>query len=262
MMQRIITLLTDFSEKDGYPASMKGVILSINPNVKIVDITHEIPSHDIKEAAFVLKSTYNYFPRGTIHIAIVDPEVGSKRKPILVETENYYFICPDNGILSYVLLEEKIRKIIWINNKQYFLKKISNTFHGRDIFAPVGAYLSKGIKVEKFGKKINKIVKFNIKYPKEKNNYLIGDVIHIDKFGNIITNITREKFYAFTKNKEFEIKINRKIIRKISNSYKDVQKGELLAIFGSSEFLEISIREGNAFKLYGKPKILVKITSN
>ncbi|MBI5328208.1 MAG: SAM-dependent chlorinase/fluorinase [Deltaproteobacteria bacterium] len=162
-MDGIITLLTDFGTQDGYVGAMKGAILSINPSATIVDISHQIPPQDIMAGAFVLSQAAPFFPRNTIHIAVVDPGVGGKRKPILVQTDRCFFVGPDNGIFGIALQREKIRQKIHLINKDYFLNRISHTFHGRDIFSPVGAYLSKGFDPSVFGKRIRAITKLNLK---------------------------------------------------------------------------------------------------
>src|SRR5512139_3136461 len=147
----IITLLTDFGLKDPYVASMRGVILSINPKCILVDITHQVDSHDIKEGAFILGQAYSNFPHGTIHLSVIDPGVGSGRKPILVVTENYYFVGPDNGLFTIALCRERVKQVVGLTNQKFFRSEISSTFHGRDIFAPVAAYLSLGVRPESFG---------------------------------------------------------------------------------------------------------------
>lgn len=189
---RIITLLTDFGYSDSFVGQMKGVILSINPQVNIVDITHDIRNHEIEEASFLLWSSYKYFPSGTIHIAVVDPGVGSKRKAVVAEIDEHYFLFPDNGLISYVL-KDKTFKAYKIENRKYILRQKSPTFQGRDLFAPAAAWLSKEVPIENFGEEIKKLKTLPIKEPKvirDKNGLkIIGNVIHIDKFGNVITNI-------------------------------------------------------------------------
>jgi len=213
----IIALLTDFGLNDNFVGVMKGVIYHINPEVKIVDLSHQIESHNIHEAAFLLKSSYPYFPEGTVFLIVVDPGVGSERKSVIVETEKYLFVAPDNGVLSF-LMERDMKRIIQITNEEYFLKPVSRTFHGRDIFAPVAAYLSKGEKVEKFGSQTRKIEKLTFPEPQVKNNRLVGEVIYVDRFGNPITNINQNTFLQFIKGKKFRIVIGKAKISKISSS--------------------------------------------
>lgn len=239
---RLIVLLTDFGIKDDFVGVMKGVIYGINPYVKIIDLSHNILPQSIHEASFLLERSYNYFPRGTIFLVVVDPGVGTKRKIIIVKTPKYYFIAPDNGILSFIR-EEEIKDIVEVTKKNYFLKPTSSTFHGRDIFSPVAAYLSCGKKVLTFGRKIKKLKRINLSFPILKNNNcMIGKVIYIDHFGNLITNIKKEDFSRFVGKGRFEIKIKHKKIQKISESF-ETSKGKSMpiAIFGSSGNLEIAL---------------------
>lgn len=239
-MGRIITLATDFGEKDYFVGAVKGVLLSINPKVKIVDITHQLEPFNLISAAFTLKNSYACFPKETIHLAVVDPRVGGKRKPILIQTEKYFFVGPDNGIFS--LIEEPLKKIIHLTDPKYFLNPVSSTFHARDIFAPVSAYLSLGIKVEEFGKPIKKIVKIEVPKPQFQKDKTIGEIIQVDNFGNLITNIRPENLKRGIK----AIKIKDKKILTISQTFSDTPKGEFLAYWGSAGFLEIGVNCGSA----------------
>lgn len=187
-MKRIITLTTDFGYKDPFVGQMKGVILSINPEVQIVDITHDVASHSIEDAARLIWQSFKYFPQGTIHVVVVDPGVGSKRKALAVEAFNHYFLAPDNGVLTFIL-KKSIFKAFSIENKKYILRKDSPTFQGRDLFSAAAAWLSRGVKIEDFGKKIKKPVLIGIDEAIKSANKIIGKVVYIDKFGNAITNI-------------------------------------------------------------------------
>ena len=241
----IIALLTDFGLNDNFVGVMKGVIYRINPRAKIVDLCHQIESHNIHEAAFLLKSSCPYFPEGTVFLVVVDPGVGSERKSVIVETEKYLFVAPDNGVLSF-LVERDIKRIIQITNEEYFLKPVSRTFHGRDIFAPVVAHLSKGEKVENFGSSIRDIERLKFPEPQVKNNRLVGEIIYVDRFGNLITNINQDVFLRFIKGKKFEIVIGKAKISKISSSYQEGKQGLPIAIFGSFDNLEISLYRDDA----------------
>ena len=243
----IITLLTDFGLNDNFVGVVKGVILGINPKVNIVDISHGIKPRDILQAAFLLKSSYHYFPRQTIHLVIIDPGVGSERKSIVVKTKDYYFIGPDNGVLSLALKKEiKIIDIISISNKRFFLKPISSTFHGRDIFAPVAAYLSCGRNITDFGVPQKSFRHLDFPQPKTKGRALQGQIIYIDHFGNLITNIQETIFRKFVKERQARISLGGQIIDKVSRSYLEVEKNKPLAIFGSFGTLEISLSCGSA----------------
>jgi len=244
----VIGLLTDFGLRDNFVGVMKGVIYRINPQAKIVDLCHEIESHNIQDAAFLLQSSYPYFPQGTVFLVVVDPGVGSERKSVIVQTEKYFFVAPDNGVLSF-LKEKDIKRIIQIANEDYFLKPVSHTFHGRDIFAPVAAHLSRGEKVEKFGTTIKEIKKLKIPSPQVKKNCLMGEVMYVDRFGNLITNISQDAFLRFIEGKKFQIVVGKIKISKISSFYQEGKEGLTIAIFGSFRNLEISLYRDDASRL-------------
>lgn len=239
-MDKLIALLTDFGFKDGFVGTVKGVIKSINPKADIIDISHEISSFDILEASIILNASYKYFPKKTIFVCVVDPGVGTERKPILVETEKYYFIAPDNGLLTLPLKNEKIKKIIHLTNEKYFLSRDTETFHGRDIFAPVAAYLSKGIPVEEFGQEIKNINQIDFPWPQKRNNKIIGQIIKFDKFGNAITNL------EYIPESFKEIRLKNHIITKICQNFQEGEKNKPNLIKGSFGFYEIFLPEGNA----------------
>lgn len=186
----LITLLTDFGERDYFVASMKGVILSIHPDARIVDLSHEIPPHRIEEAAYVLESCCRYFPEGTVHVAVVDPGVGSARRPLLASTEKYHFLAPDNGLLTRVLRHEQRVEIRRVENTAYRLHAEGATFDGRDVFAPAAAWLAKGKPVSSFGRVIHDPVTFTILEPAWEGHTLVGAIEYVDRFGNLISNIT------------------------------------------------------------------------
>jgi len=249
MKNPIITLLTDFGTKDQYVASMKGAILKINPRCRLIDVTHQVTPHDIQEGAFVLANAYSYFPRKTIHIAVVDPGVGGIRKPILVVTPHYFFVGPDNGLFTLVAQREKIKQVVVLTRKKYFLSEISSTFHGRDIFAPVAAHLSLGVKPSAFGYEIKSLEKLGSRRPFVKEGKLFGEVLHIDAFGNVISNIDERKLFPFIQGRPFTIRLGRKVISGLKEGYSEGKKGEAIALLGSGGLLEISVIEGNAQKL-------------
>lgn len=236
----VIGILTDFGLDDNFVGAIKGVIYRINPEAKIVDISHNVESHNIREAAFLLKSSFPYFPERTVFLIVVDPGVGGKRKAIIVDTEKYLFVAPDNGVLSF-LKEKEIKRILQITNRKYFLKPVSDTFHGRDIFAPVAAHLSRGEDVLRFGRKIRKIERLSFSEPQVVGSRLLGEVIYVDRFGNLITNISHRAFSQFIGKRKFKIFIGKKKISRISSSYEEGKEGELIAIFGSFGNLEISL---------------------
>jgi len=250
----LISLLTDFGLEDNYVGVMKAVILKINPKAKILDLSHNVERQNITEAALLLKSSFRYFPKGTIFLVIVDPGVGSKRKVIAVKTKNYIFVGPDNGVLSLALKETGIDKIIEISNKKYFLKPVSDTFHGRDIFSPVAGFLSKGVSLENFGKDINGFKDLDLPKVKIKDDKLFGEIIYIDGFGNLISNVQRDILYDFVDKRRFKIYFKKKIFEGINRSYAETKIGEPLVIFGSFNNLEISVNQRNALNYFKAKK--------
>jgi len=248
----IITLLTDFGTKDPYAGIMKGAILSVNPAAVVVDISHYIDPQDLIEAAYIIKSSYKYFPEETVHIIVVDPGVGGDRAIIAVKTVGHVLLAPDNGVLTLLMEEGQIDGIIRIENTHYFLSPISRTFHGRDIFAPVGAHISRGVEITRMGPLLDQrdLVFLDIPTPCNLNEYeLKGTIISIDRFGNCISNIDEkclEKFVEKGSEKELEIKIHKNIIKGLSHNYADVNPESPLAIMGSSGYLELALNCGNA----------------
>lgn len=246
MRKSIITLTTDFGTKDGYVGAVKGVIKRINPKVEMVDITHHIEPFDVLSAAFALSNFYRYFPHGSIHLVVVDPEVGSQRQPLLIKSEDFVFVGPDNGVFSFVYQNERMTEIIVLSNKKYFLTELSSTFHARDLFAPVAAYLSLGVDAKEFGTKAKECLKLKIPEPKLSKKNLSGEIIHIDGFGNLVTNISAD----LLRNKSIaNITVGRKPIKKMAQSYFDIPKKEVGALVGSSGLLEIAANQGSAQKI-------------
>ena len=248
---RVITLMTDFGTSDHYVGVMKGVILNINPQVQIVDITHTIPPQDIHAAAFLIDSAYRYFPPGTIHVIVVDPGVGSERRAIVCRTETAYFVCPDNGILTHILRNEERIRTVAVENSDYFLPQVSNTFHGRDIFAPIAAHLSPGIGIDKLGGPVAEPVQLPIPKPQVTDKAIIGQVIWIDSFGNLVTNISHEILESLEGGSGVVIHAGSAKVNHLNRSYAESAVGEALAIIGSFNRLEISINQGNAAQTLG-----------
>ena len=257
--QSFITLLTDFGVQDHYVASMKGVIYRINPSATIVDITHHIPPQDIESGAFQLLFSYSYFPKGTIHVVVVDPGVGSNRDIVAAKTQNYFFLAPNNGILSTVLKEEKkviIRKVI---NKKYFLPSVSSTFHGRDIFSPVAAHLSMKDIFHHLGPIVRNIKVLKSSKVQKRPTIITGCVVYIDRFGNLITNIPAD---SIKENTVCTTEIKGTCIKGISQSYASVTKGELGVVKGSSHLIEIAQREAsaeNTLKVKRGTKVIIRL---
>lgn len=222
---RVITFISDFGHKDWFVSAVKGEILKINPEAKIIDITHSLNQFDVKQAAFILKNVYKNFPIGTIHLAVVDPGVGSKRKPLIAYSDGYYFVGPDNGIFSYIYRKPVVYEIKVQEN-------ISNTFHARDVFAPVAARLSLGVEPEKLGKRIYQYINFPFPMIKRRGKKIYGEIIYVDRFGNLITNIPNEITLS-------KIYIDG-IIVVIKKFYAQGISGEIIGIRGSSGFYEIA----------------------
>lgn len=246
----VITLLSDFG--DVYPASMKGVILGINPEAKIVDISHSIPRYDINAGAFVLMTVARYFPSHTVHIAVIDPGVGTQRRAIAIKAESeegmHYFIGPDNGLLIPAARSIGEFEVYEITNRKLFLTDVSSTFHGRDIFAPTGAHISKGLDINKLGRQIFDFSALEFGEGMKKGDSIEGRVIFIDTFGNIVTNISSE-IVNFVNGDMLEIQ-RRRI--PFYSSYGFCKKGEPLALIGSHGYLEIAINQGNAAIYFNK----------
>jgi len=241
----LITLLTDFGTSDYFVGALKGVILSVNPQANIVDLSHEIPAQDVAAAAFTLLAAYQSFSAGTIHVAVVDPGVGSSRRPILAVAGAQLFVGPDNGIFSYVFERETKVEVFHLSRKEYFRQPLSATFHGRDVFAPVAAALSKGVLPEKLGEPINDFMTLPSLVPEQLGKArLRGRILHIDHFGNCITNFTQQDLPAAWRAGGSPLTVAGRVIRKQRQSFSDLVEGdkpeELFAIWGSAGFLEIA----------------------
>lgn len=249
----IITMTTDFGLSDGYVGAMKGVILSIAPDVTIVDITHDIQPHAISQAAFVVASAAPYFPEDTIHLIVVDPGVGSERRPLVLETKKAAFVAPDNGVLTLVLqhLEDTRSdyRLFHLTRRKYWLDEISRTFHGRDIFAPVAAHLANGVAASKLGKEIDDPVRLDLPRPQPlPTGGFRGRVIYVDRFGNLVTNIPAA---LLGDRNGWCVEISGHLIPRLSQAYADVPRGHVLALIGSTNMLEIAVREGSAALMLG-----------
>ena len=247
MPNPIITLTTDFGFRDPYVAEIKAVILSISPNARIVDVTHEVDKFSIRMGAYVLACAAPYFPEGTVHLAVVDPGVGTRRRAILIQTRNSFFIGPDNGVLALAAKRQGVGHVFEITNQKLMFSRISNTFHGRDILAPVAAHLTNGTKPEEIGPEIQKILTAKFARVIKRKDSLIGEVLHMDGFGNIITNIEEKELSSMNIKETVVVKFrNAKFRLKFCRTYAEVEKQEALSIVGSHSFLEISVNQGNA----------------
>ncbi|MBI3680465.1 MAG: SAM-dependent chlorinase/fluorinase [Acidobacteria bacterium] len=250
MPRPIITLTTDFGLQDHFVGVMKGVIRGIAPAADIIDITHEVSVFEVNEGAFVVAQAYRHFPKNTVHLVVVDPGVGSARRPILAQGGGYRFVAPDNGVLSMVLASEKcvVREI---TASRYFLKPVSSTFHGRDIFAPVAAHLAKGVPASRFGRKIEDALRIRLaEVHRVGKRTWAGAILKIDRFGNLITSLPAADFSALAQ-RPFELAVGlEKVTRRVSN-YTEAAGGELFVLEGSAGYLEVGLNQGNAAKTLG-----------
>ena len=258
-MSNIITLTSDFGNRDWYVGVLKGVILDLCPSAQIVDISHEIAAHDIMEAANVLREILAYYPKGTTHVCIVDPEVGSERRAIAIETRDYTLVGPDNGIFSLALENSTSEQNIYeLDKKEYWLNSTPHmTFHGRDIFCPVAAHIAAGIPIDKMGSQIENIQDLRWVQSIADKAGIQGWIVHVDHFGNCITNISRAEFEDYTKNfigknatPKIKSYVGSAIIDGLYETYASVPIGEILMLFGSSDYLEISVNSDRASTLF------------
>ncbi len=245
----VVTLLTDFGDRDYFVASMKGVILNINPQTRIVDLSHQVTPHQIGQAAYLLKSCYRYFPEGTIHLAIVDPGVGSRRRALLVNSSRYFFMAPDNGLLTYIFNEETDVEVRQIENKQYRLDSEGATFDGRDLFAPAAAWLTKGQPVGSFGRLIHDYARLAIPEPRWEQQALVGQIVYVDHFGNLISNLTSfhlNEVRSVTQHTTPRIRLGNLTIESLVASYSDGSSETPCALINSNGQLEIFLKEAPA----------------
>lgn len=249
-MGNIITFTTDFGLKDSYQGAMKGAALSINPNAKLVDITHLVEAGNILQGAFILLEASRFFPPGTIHVAVVDPGVGGERKAVLVETQRCFFVGPDNGLLSLAATPEEIKRIVRLTGRRFFREEVSPTFHGRDIFAPVAAHLSLGADPGAFGVELERLASIDMPLPARKDGFVFGEIIYVDTFGNLITNMKKEDFFNVADVERMEVSVNGLIIKGLKSTYSSVARGEPAALISSAGYLEIAVNSGRASKYF------------
>jgi S-adenosyl-L-methionine hydrolase (adenosine-forming) len=250
MPQPILTLTTDFGLSDHYVGAMKGVILGICPKAQIVDITHEIGPYQITEGAFAIAQAFRCFPKGTVHVVVVDPGVGTARRPILMEAAGQRFIGPDNGVFSMIYGREK-SKIRLISNQIYYRKPVSTTFHGRDIFAPVAAHVAAGVSPSKLGKLIDDYLRPAFQNPVQTGKrHWVGSALKVDRFGNIVTNFLVEDFPDLPR-RTFQFAVGAEQVGTLARNYAETSPGELFAIAGSSGYYEISLSQASAAKMMG-----------
>jgi S-adenosyl-L-methionine hydrolase (adenosine-forming) len=247
---RLITLTTDFGTHDWFVATMKGVIAGIAPAATLVDITHDLPPGDVRGAAFALAASFCYFPKNTVHVVVVDPGVGSRRKAIAVKTAKGTFVGPDNGVLSRALAAERITACHLLQNQTYFVHPVSRTFHGRDVFAPVAAHLSCGVPIKRLGPPLKDFVKLDWPQPRKWRGKVEGEVVYIDRFGNAITNLD-EALVAGSGCATCEVAARRRWVCPLKDFYQAEGPKRPVAVLGSSGFLEIAVNNGSAEKALG-----------
>jgi S-adenosylmethionine hydrolase len=250
MTRRIITLTTDFGTSDHFTGVLKGVILGIHPAAQIVDISHEVQPFEVPDGAITIAQAYRYFPKKTIHVVVVDPGVGSTRRPLLAEMAGQYFIAPDNGVLSMVLAREQ-GKVRHITNERYFLKPVSRTFHGRDIFAPVAAHLAAGILPSKFGPRIQDPLRLTFGQPTRTGKRVwTGSILKVDRFGNLMTNLHIDDFRDVN-TRPFSLNVGLETVQRMALTFTECAPGELFVVVGSSGYLEVATNQGSAAKSLG-----------
>lgn len=250
MANPIITLTTDYGTNDHLVGTVKGVILNINPDANIVDITHNVPPYDVLDGALAIGSAYRYFPPKTIHLVIVDPGVGTSRRPLLVRGGTQYFIAPDNGVLSMVYEREASLSVYHLTTEHYHLRPVSRTFHGRDIFAPVAAWLSKAWQPQSMGEAVTDFKRLALPKPKSENGAVTGMVLRIDNFGNLLTNLTPGDFpEEILKSGTLQMRVNDREVKRLVANFAQGEPGEPVAIIGSSGYIEIAVNKGNAARL-------------
>jgi S-adenosylmethionine hydrolase len=263
MARPVIALLTDFGTRDHYAGTMKAVVLGLCPDANLVDITHDIPPHDVLTAALELAACYKYFPQGTIFVVVVDPGVGSARRGIAVETSDYRFVAPDNGVLTAVLKEVPAKRIVELTERRYARPTVSKTFEGRDRFAPAAGWIAKGVDLSALGRPAGDIQQLAIPVPLINNDALAGEVLRIDRFGNLVTNIDRRLFDKFSQSANIEISAGMHRVPRVVATYAEASAGEVCALFGSTDHLEIAINAGSASEHLGlsrgAPVIIRKI---
>jgi len=246
----IVTLTTDFGESDHFVGVMKGMVLSLAPRATLVDISHQITPYSVTEGAFVISEAYRYFPKGTIHVVVVDPGVGTARRPLLVQAAGQYFIGPDNGVLAMVYLNQRAR-VRELSNKKYFRKEISQTFHGRDVFAPIAGHLAKGVKPALLGKTVDDYLRPTHLNPvRIGKRHWAGVVVKVDRFGNLITNFRPDNVPDFV-TRAFTLVAGVTPVEKLVKTYAEGAYGQPVVVVGSSGYVEVVVNQGNAAKLLG-----------
>jgi S-adenosylmethionine hydrolase len=246
MARPVIALLTDFGTRDHYTGAMRGVALGINPDVTLVDITHDVPPHDVLAGALELAAAYKYFPAGTVFLVVVDPGVGSARHGLAAEAGGYRFVAPDNGVLTLVFREAAPKRVVELTERRYARPTVSRTFEGRDRFAPAAAWLTKGIELPALGRPLTHWQTLTVPEPVVTDTTVIGEVLRVDRFGNLVTNVDRRTFERLTGGGGIEITAGTHGIGKVVATYSEAEPGSVCALFGSTDHLEVAVNGGSA----------------
>ena len=246
MARPIVALLTDFGTRDHYVGAMKGVVLGICPEAALVDISHDVPAHDVQTASLELAAAYRYFPAGTVFLTVVDPGVGSARRGLAAEAGDYRFVAPDNGVLTAVLQDTPAKRVVELTERRYARPTVSRTFEGRDRFAPGAAWLAKGVQLTALGRPLSDYASIDIPSPQTEEGRVAGEVLRVDKFGNLVTNIDRKAFEALCRGGAIQIEAGNQSIGRLVETYADIGPDEVCALIGSTDHLEIAANSDSA----------------
>jgi len=248
MSRPVVALLTDFGTSDHYSGTIKGVVLDICPDANVVDISHDIPPHDVHTASLELAASYKYFPFGTVFLVVVDPGVGSGRRALAADTGNHRFVAPDNGVMTHVFRESSQQFVVELTERRYARPTMSRTFEGRDRFAPAAAWIAKGVQLSAFGRQLSDYQLLESSEAFVRNDQIVGEVHQVDRFGNIMTNIGRQMFTRYAERGSLQIQIGNESIGRVVDTYADIGVGEVCGLFGSTERLEFAANAESAVK--------------
>lgn len=266
MKRKIATLLTDFGTADHFVGAMKGALLTVAPDAYIIDITHDIPAHDVAAGAWALANAYSYFPPGTVHTCVVDPGVGTARRALAARAGEQFFVGPDNGLFSFLYEREKTIEVVELTNEKFFRQPVSRTFHGRDVFAPIAGAILNGVGLEELGRKVDDYISLpSPRVTRTSDGSLAASVIHVDRFGNLVTNVTRDDVRGMTHDAGLMIEIGGRRIASVRETFGEGDADELFAVWGSADRLEIVARCASAARLLGVSRgeeLVVRITSS
>lgn len=247
----LITLTTDFGLLDFYVGAMKGVVATLSPNTQVIDISHQVPAHDVAAGGFILAGACETFPEGSIHVGVIDPGVGGGRRGIVVETNRYRFVGPDNGLLSPILERGRVERVVSIENPDLALEVVSSTFHGRDVFAPAAAHLANGVPLADLGPEVTDPEQLDLWQITETQSELVGHVVHVDRFGNAITNLSRARVETAGRGRPYQVEVDSHWFLRLHETYSEVAVGQPCMVMGSLDTLELSVNSGSAAERFG-----------